>query len=265
MISVIMFMAKILEPIVTTSQALKVTSDYVTISSMKNEMAEFSKRLNLVADQNGMPAKGSGRQGAMAALFGVSQKGARKWLEGEAIPKLSRLNEIAKHFGVNSEWLLSGRGSMPQEKTEYGVKEPAANYINKKPYRLPLIPFMDIGEWRDLVEQFRLNGSGEWIETTTEASESAFALKVRDGSMFNADFTASLPGGTVIIIETKMTPTNGKIVVAKLPGNNDAMLKKLIIDGPNKYLKSLSPDYKPISIDDNCEIIGVAKRIEIDL
>lgn len=265
MISVIMFMVKILEPIVTTSQALKVTSDYVTISSMKNEMAEFSKRLNLVADQNAMPAKGSGRQGAMAALFGVSQKGARKWLEGEAIPKLARLNEIAKHFGVNSEWLLSGRGAMHQEKTQYEVKEPAVSYINQNRFRLPLIPQTDIAQWRETAEHFRSSGTGEWIETTAEASESAFAFRVSDDSMINPDAILSLPGGSIIIIETKIAPTNGKIVVAKLPGNSHAMLKKLIVDGPNRYLKSLSPDYKPISIDENCEIIGVAKRIEIDL
>jgi len=70
---------------------------------------EFSARLNEALDQCGIAPKGRGRQVAVAKLFDVSQKGARKWLEGEAIPNTKRIPEIAARLNTSTEWLLTGR------------------------------------------------------------------------------------------------------------------------------------------------------------
>lgn len=77
-----------------------------------NPNTAFSQRLNIALDVAGVPPKGSGRQIVVAKMFGVSQKGARKWLEGEAIPNTKRLPEIARKLGVRGEWLLTGQGPM---------------------------------------------------------------------------------------------------------------------------------------------------------
>jgi SOS-response transcriptional repressor LexA len=45
----------------------------------------------------------------------------------------------------------------------------------------------------------------------------------------------------------------------------EATIKKLMIDGPNKYLMPLNPDYRPIKINGNCTIVGVVKKVEFDL
>ena len=74
----------------------------------------FAKRLNVACDQKGVPPKGKGRQTAVAKLFDVSQKGARKWLEGEAMPSLWRIRNIALILDVSGEWLLTER-PMPQD------------------------------------------------------------------------------------------------------------------------------------------------------
>ncbi|WP_051246241.1 helix-turn-helix domain-containing protein [Thioalkalivibrio sp. ALE19] len=75
-----------------------------------SELEAFAQRLNAACDAIGIPPKGKGRQNAVAQLFQVTQKGARKWLEGEAFPKHARLLEIAEKLGVNFEWLASGTG-----------------------------------------------------------------------------------------------------------------------------------------------------------
>jgi transcriptional regulator with XRE-family HTH domain len=91
--------------------------------------ATFADRLNLALDQlpHGLrpPEKGRGRQLHVAKMFGVSQKGARKWLEGEALPHTSRLLKIAARCGVSGEWLLTGRGTM---RADSAVSEPSASY-----------------------------------------------------------------------------------------------------------------------------------------
>jgi len=43
--------------------------------------------------------------------FGVSDKGAGKWLNGEAIPETSKIPVLAQFLKTNAEWLLSGSSS----------------------------------------------------------------------------------------------------------------------------------------------------------
>lgn len=45
-------------------------------------------------------------------LLDVSQESARKWLEGEAIPREEKLIEICKRYPCRKEWLQNGEGLM---------------------------------------------------------------------------------------------------------------------------------------------------------
>lgn len=78
-----------------------------------DEKVEFSRRLNEALDESPLevPRKGDGRQVLVSRIFGVDQKGARKWLESEGFPKMERCITIAKKLEVSVEWLLTGRGS----------------------------------------------------------------------------------------------------------------------------------------------------------
>lgn len=102
-------LAPTLEPKVTACQELIVPRRPPTLSTM-DEKLEFAQRLNKLCDDKGVPPKGQNRQKTLGDLFGVSQKGARKWLEAESMPKRTQLIAIAKWAGVYVEWLESGRG-----------------------------------------------------------------------------------------------------------------------------------------------------------
>jgi len=71
----------------------------------------------------------------------------------------------------------------------------------------------------------------------------------------------SVPEGYLILVDPEAQPENGSLVVAKLDSAQEATFKKLVIDGPNKYLKPLNPNYDPIKINGNCKLIGVVKEI----
>jgi SOS-response transcriptional repressor LexA len=58
---------------------------------------------------------------------------------------------------------------------------------------------------------------------------------------------------------------NGKIVVARLDGTNEATVKKLVIDGHQKFLVPLNPRYPNIPINGNCIIIGVVKGVQYEI
>lgn len=75
----------------------------------------FARRLNQALDAAGYPPKGAGRQVALAKAMGISQKGVRKWLEGEGFPSTKRIQALAELLGVSFGWLISGKGSMQVE------------------------------------------------------------------------------------------------------------------------------------------------------
>lgn len=102
-----------LEPIVTSGQELRVPRRPPILDNVVNEREkiEFADRLNTICDERGIPPKGQARQVTLAKILQVSQKGARKWLEGEGFPSTARAIEIARWGRVSYEWLMTGRGN----------------------------------------------------------------------------------------------------------------------------------------------------------
>lgn len=68
---------------------------------------EFAKRLHLGMDSAGYPLRGRAR--ILSREFDISDKGAGKWLNGEAIPEMSKISHLADFLNVNAEWLLTGK------------------------------------------------------------------------------------------------------------------------------------------------------------
>ncbi|MBU0536867.1 MAG: LexA family transcriptional regulator [Gammaproteobacteria bacterium] len=129
---------------------------------------------------------------------------------------------------------------------------------------VPLISWTQAGEWAEIIDNFPPGEAEEWLETTARVGRSAFALRVIGDSM-TSPVGKSIPEGAIVIIDPDATPENGSIVVAKLIDDQKSTLKKLVIDGPNRYLKPLNPNYAMIPINGNCRIVGVAKKVEFDL
>jgi hypothetical protein len=111
---------------------------------------EFSQRLNAVLDYIGFPPKGKARQSELGKLFDVGQKGARKWLECEGMPRQSRhqlfiekLNE--KGAEITGEWLFYGDNTKApawykhlmgiNEKGEYKVSKTETNPEAPQPFQ----------------------------------------------------------------------------------------------------------------------------------
>ncbi|MDS1324573.1 S24 family peptidase, partial [Klebsiella pneumoniae] len=101
-----------------------------------------------------------------------------------------------------------------------------------------------------------------WYDTTVECSEDSFWLDVRGDSM-TSPAGLSIPEGMAILVDPQVEAINGKLVVAKLDGDNEATFKKLVIDAGQRFLKPLNPQYPIIPINGNCRIIGVVVDAKI--
>ena len=64
---------------------------------------DFAKRLNEAMDLKGYPIRGRAR--ILSKEFEISDKGAGKWIKGEAMPETSKFPQLSKFLGVSAEWL----------------------------------------------------------------------------------------------------------------------------------------------------------------
>lgn len=178
------------------------------------------------------------------------------WPEGKAGRK--RISEnmmevIENAFQLQRGWM---DGLVPQESN--------VSYIGPKEIkgRFPVISCVSAGGWSEAIEPYHRKSIDRWYDTTVECSDGSFWLDVKGDSM-TASAGLSIPEGMVILVDPEVEPINGKLVVAKLEGDNETTFKKYAVDAGNQYLKPLNPQYSMIPINGNCRIVGVVVDAKI--
>lgn len=210
----------------------------------KDEKQAFSERLNDALDAINFPAKHAGRQTQLAKDMGVSQKGARKWLEGEAIPAQENLMKLTRLAKVGLDWLATGRPEGQRDSSYYNTSSlPASHYV-------PVISWIRAGAMDD-IEIVQEPESGEWPEVRVDGrvGNRAWALRVEGDSMDDGTPTGIREGST-IICDPDLAPHANAYVIAKDTTTQQATFKKLVTDGGRWYLKPLNRAYPTIEIDD---------------
>lgn len=79
----------------------------------------------------------------------------------------------------------------------------------------------------EAVEPYHRRAIDRWYDTTVECSEDSFWLDVRGDSM-TSPAGLSIPEGMAILVDPQVEAINGKLVVAKLDGDNEATFKSLL-------------------------------------
>lgn len=188
---------------------------------------------------------------------GASKGTISQWVNGGTEPSSKFILQLAEVLGVTERWLIEG--GLIEESN--GNSSPGPDLRR----RVPLISSVQAGNWKEIVEE-HFDELTEWIETTAKVSPYSFSLRVSGDSMSSPSGQGiSIPNGSIVIVDPEIDPLNGRIVVARINGSNEATVKKLQIDGPNMYLMPLNPNFSPIQFDDKCEIIGVCVRVEMNL
>ncbi|WP_369788347.1 LexA family protein [Rouxiella sp. WC2420] len=149
--------------------------------------------------------------------------------------------------------LQNGTSENTSNVSYVGVKESKGQY--------PLVSWVSAGCWLEAVEPYRKDEIDVWPETTVDASENSFWLRVKGDSM-TAPAGFTVPEGMIILVDPEREPISGKLVVAKLESDNEATFKQYMIDAGRKYLKALNPQHPLTIINGNCKIIGVVVDIK---
>lgn len=92
----------------------------------------------------------------------------------------------------------------------------------------------------EAVEPYHKRAIENWHDTTVDCSEDSFWLDVQGDSM-TAPAGLSIPEGMIILVDPEVEPRNGKLVVAKLEGENEATFKKISYGCRPKVFKTIKP------------------------
>ncbi|HDS5358202.1 LexA family protein [Enterobacter roggenkampii] len=190
-------------------------------------------------------------QKELGKFCGVSDVAVGYWEKDVNIPNGESLVKLAKFFNTSIEYIL------------YGTEFEGA--LITKMRRVPVISWVQAGQFTECKTADLFSDVDKWVETSLRIGDSSFALEVKGDSMTNPNGLPTIPEGATVIVDPDVEPHHGKIVVARIDGTNEATVKKLVIDGPQKFLVPLNPRYPNIPINGNCLIIGVVKGVQYEI
>ncbi|GAA0567650.1 LexA family transcriptional regulator [Halomonas salifodinae] len=199
-------------------------------------------------------------EGELARRSGLKQPTIHRILTGQSKePRFGNIEKLAFALGVDANWLRTGKGGSTR-----GVANVSPARQAERVYHYPVVSWIAAGSWSEAVAPYEPGGEQVFEGTDYAAKGSAFWLEVQGDSM-TAPAGVSIPQGMMILVDPEVEAVNGSLVVAQVDGGAEATFKKLVIDGGARYLKPLNPAYPVISINGNCEIVGVVVEAKMKL
>ena len=168
---------------------------------------------------------------------------------------------IEKAFHRPEGWLDVPHSQMllPQPPTDQNIS-PARDLRNE----VPLISWVQAGNWRNLVDNFHPGDAERWVATYAKVSKHSFALRIVGDSMTNPGGAPSFPEGTIIIVDPERAAAPGKFVVVRQNSDTECTFKQLVRDAGKHYLKPLNPRYPLLEMLPDAVICGVLVQAVMD-
>lgn len=192
------------------------------------------------------------KQADIARATRKSTAAVTKWLRGENIPKADALKDISRLLGVSDEWLLTGKGKDSFFDNNVNLLEK----IEITGQSVPVISWVAAGSFTSVETVIRDTEIDEWLPPNKDCGKNGYGLKVTGMSM--SPFF--LPDDRIYVnpdVQTFDLQTSDLVIVACC-GETEVTFKKLIIEGDNKYLQPLNPDWPEqiIKLSEDCRLVG---------
>lgn len=162
--------------------------------------------------------------------------------------------EIEEAFGKAPGWLdvLQYPLSKSNVGDAFAVEQNAAHYEGKRT-KVPLISWVQAGNWCESPDNFSPGDAEDWIDCSFPHSSSTYCLRVVGQSMF-PDYRE----GEIIFVDPEIVEEHGDDVVVRTLDNKHTF-KRLQITPDGKYLLAVNPDHpeRIMRIPDETRICGV--------
>lgn len=197
---------------------------------------------------------------SMAKYCGVSVAAVGQWINGKTHSLDSLTNaKAAQYLGVNPHWLAGD--------TKHGMLDTSSDHkldnnidlaqrINIEGRPIPVISWVAAGSFEPIETVLKDADVEEHLPPIKECGKNGYGLVVVGNSM-KPDFK---PGDRIYVnpdIQTFDLQTDDLVIIA-CSGESEATFKKLIIEGGDKYLQPLNPDWPEqiIKITEDCRLVG---------
>lgn len=211
-----------------------------------------------------------GTQRAVAAKTGIASSTIGRIRRGDVNATAENLRAIAAAFGVPVSFLYDEtdvRGLSKDERSQWLQKLTADSGadINVAPGpeirgMLPLISWVQAGNWAEVVDNFQVGDAEEWIPCPFPHGKNSFVLRVVGESMFDPSGPKSFSEGEFIAVDPSREATNRSLVVVRIDHEERATFKQLLLDGEGTMmLRALNPNWpnKIMEMPPGSKVVGV--------
>ncbi|MFW6752011.1 LexA family protein [Pseudomonas glycinae] len=184
---------------------------------------------------------------------GMSQGGIGHWLNKRREPGITQMNRVLKALGM--EYL----------EVAVVIREPQIDADDEMPLAQKYNPYFryPVSEWNASVEARESQPAYSSAKdkrrfelTDYHARGPAFWLTVT-GNAMTAPTGQSIGEGMMILVDPALEAEPGKLVIAQWPDSDEAIFRKLIEEGGQRYLVPLNPTWPKALLTEECRIIGV--------
>lgn len=191
---------------------------------------------------------------------GAGKATISSWVKGDTKPSGEYASKLAAYLRCNTDWLLTGAGSMnnaPSERlTPLGTERVDVDHAMNG--EVPVISWVAAGNWAEVMPT-TLDDVIDWIPKPAHLSDMAFGLVVRGRSMW-----PEFKPDEIVYVEPNITPwdlKDGDLVIVQYNDDTEATFKQLVMGNgyDDMYLKPLNPDWpdqkmQPMT---ECNLVGV--------
>jgi SOS-response transcriptional repressor LexA len=211
------------------------------------------KNLELLIVEAGSAAKLAGRAGTNSSYLSQvrrqmpTKKGTPRGIGDDLAVKLER--GMGKYEG----WMDEPH-HIEWDQSNIAVKEANAHLGPNIRGLLPVISWVQAGEWMAISKGYEPQQGDELLPCPVNCSKDSYVLRVQGISM-----EPKFHDGDLIFVDPHVEPVSGKYVVVMLENSREATFKQFFEEGGRRYLKALNPQWpnRIIEIDSNTRICGV--------
>ncbi|MGI2068130.1 S24 family peptidase [Shewanella glacialipiscicola] len=163
-------------------------------------------------------------------------------------PGFYTIANLAKFYGLSMEGICR---AISEDSSSSVIAAQA-----QKCLYLPVISWVQAGMWRESIQSH--DDDCPVVPSPFKCSNNSYILNVSGDSMTAQHGSMqSFEEGSQIVVDPDVEATNKNYVIARISGTNDVTFKQLIIDGTQRYLKPINPQYPLLQIDQPIDICGV--------
>ncbi|WP_077045889.1 LexA family transcriptional regulator [Pseudomonas sp. KK4] len=186
-------------------------------------------------------------QEVLAERLGMSQGGVGHWLNKRREPGIEDMNRVLKALGMDFlevALVIREPSDAPDEAMPLTQKyNPYFRYPVSDWQQTTQVRDGERGQYRFELSDYHARGAAFWLTVAGDAMTAPSGLSIAEGML--------------ILVDPDVQAEPGKLVIAQWPSSHEAIFRKLIEEGGERYLVPLNPTYPKALFTDECRIIGV--------